>query len=40
MHLDVSIIGHMTDEASGTSLIDKSGNLVNLVAQGWDGLKK
>jgi thiamine-monophosphate kinase len=38
-HLDVTIIGHMTDVASGTNLIDKSENVVALVAQGWDGLK-
>jgi thiamine-monophosphate kinase len=39
-HLDISIIGHMTDAASGTNLIDKSGNIVTLKAQGWDGLTK
>jgi thiamine-monophosphate kinase len=38
-HIDVSIIGHMTDAASGVNLIDKSGNVVKLIAQGWDGLK-
>jgi thiamine-monophosphate kinase len=38
--LDVSIIGHMTDEASGINLIDKSGNSVKLIAQGWDGLRR
>jgi thiamine-monophosphate kinase len=37
-HLDISIIGHMTDVASGTNLIDKSGNVVKLTAQGWDAL--
>ncbi len=37
-HLDISIIGHMTDAASGTNLIDKSGNVVKLTAQGWDAL--
>jgi len=37
-HLDISIIGHMTDAASGTNLIDKSNNVVKLTAQGWDAL--
>ena len=37
-HLDISIIGHMTDKASGINLIDKSENVVKLTAQGWDGL--
>ncbi len=40
MHLDISIIGHMTDAASGTNLIDKSENVVKLIAQGWDALRK
>jgi thiamine-monophosphate kinase len=39
MHVDISIIGHMTDTAAGANLIDKSGNVVKLVAQGWDGLR-
>jgi thiamine-monophosphate kinase len=39
-HIDISIIGHMTDSASGTNLIDKSGNVVKLTAQGWDALLK
>ena len=39
-HLDISIIGHMTDLASGFNLIDKSDNVVKLKAQGWDGLMK
>jgi thiamine-monophosphate kinase len=37
-HVDISIIGHLTDAASGTTLIDKSGNVVKLTAQGWDAL--
>ena len=40
MHLDISIIGHMTDAAAGTNLIDKSENVVKLIAQGWDALRK
>ena len=39
-HLDVSIIGHITDAASGVNLIDKSGNVVKMKAQGWDALLK
>ena len=39
-HLDISIIGHITDAASGFNLIDKSENVVKLTAQGWDGLLK
>jgi thiamine-monophosphate kinase len=35
-HLDISIIGHMTDAAAGVHLVDKSGNVVKLTAQGWD----
>ena len=38
-HLDISIIGHMTDVVSGVNLIDKSDNVVKLTAQGWDGMK-
>jgi thiamine-monophosphate kinase len=40
MDLDVSIIGHITDEASGANLIDKSNNVVKLQAQGWDAFAK
>lgn len=36
--MDVSIIGHMTDKASGYFLVDKSENMVPLVAQGWNAL--
>lgn len=35
-HLDFSIIGHITDVASGYNLIDKSDNVVKLKAQGWE----
>jgi thiamine-monophosphate kinase len=38
-HLDISIIGHITDKSEGINLIDKSGNVVPLVAQGWNALK-
>jgi len=37
-HLDVSIIGHMTDQASGVNLITRSGGSVPITAQGWDAL--
>lgn len=37
-HMDISIIGHITDKNSGVSLIDKSGNVVPIKAQGWDAL--
>jgi thiamine-monophosphate kinase len=39
-HLDISIIGHITDKASGVNMIDKSGNVVQLTAQGWDAFLK
>ena len=32
----LSIIGHMTDAASGYHLVDKQGGLHELRAQGWD----
>ena len=37
-HLDISIIGHITDKNSGVNLVDKSGNSVKMKAQGWDAL--
>ena len=37
-HLDISIIGHITDKNAGVNLVDKSGNVVKMVAQGWDAL--
>jgi thiamine-monophosphate kinase len=39
-HLDVSIIGHITEKSSGVNLIDKSGTSVKMTAQGWDALMK
>jgi thiamine-monophosphate kinase len=38
MHLDISIIGHMTNSDAGVNLIDKSSNVVPVTAQGWDAL--
>lgn len=32
----LSIIGHMTDAASGINLVDKQGAIVELKAQGWN----
>ena len=37
-HVDISIIGHITDKNSGVNLVDKSGNVVKMTAQGWDAL--
>jgi thiamine-monophosphate kinase len=37
-HLDISIIGHITEKNSGVNLIDKSGNSITMKAQGWDAL--
>ena len=37
-HVDVSIIGHITDKNSGVNLVDKSGTIVPMKAQGWDAL--
>ena len=37
-HMDISIIGHITDKDSGVNLIDKSGHVVPMKAQGWDAL--
>lgn len=33
---DVHVIGHITDEAAGLKMIDKSGNEIQIKAQGWD----
>ena len=38
--MDISIIGHMCDQASGANLIDRSGGSITLRAQGWDALMK
>ncbi len=37
-HVDVSIIGHMTEAAAGVNLITKSESSIPLKAQGWDAL--
>jgi thiamine-monophosphate kinase len=35
---DITVIGHITDEASGKNLVTRSGNSVELKAQGWNAL--
>jgi thiamine-monophosphate kinase len=35
---DISVIGHITSLSSGVNLVDKSGNSVPVVAQGWNAL--
>jgi thiamine-monophosphate kinase len=39
-HVDISIIGHITDKNAGVNLVDKSGNVVKMTAQGWDAIKQ
>ena len=39
-HLEISIIGHITEKNAGVNLIDKSGNSISMKAQGWDALLK
>ncbi len=36
---DISVIGHITDAASGCQLITKSGNQHEIKAQGWNAFK-
>lgn len=36
----MTVIGHMTDKASGTNFIANGGSVIELKAQGWDGFKK
>lgn len=38
-HLLVTVIGHMTDAAEGIMLVDKSGGVHPLTAQGWNAFK-
>jgi thiamine-monophosphate kinase len=37
--LDFTVIGHITNAEKGKNLVTKSGSVVELTAQGWDGLK-
>ena len=39
-HLDISIIGHITDKSEGVKLITKAGQSFDIKAQGWDALLK
>lgn len=36
--LDISIIGHMTNEAKGKLMVSKSGTVHEITAQGWNAL--
>ena len=35
-HPDFTVIGHITDKASGANMITRSGSSITLTAQGWD----
>lgn len=37
---DIQVIGHMTEEHLGQSLVTKTGSTIPLEAQGWDHFKK
>lgn len=37
---DISIIGHITDQASGCAMVDNSENIQPLTAQGWNSLNR
>ena len=39
-HRDFTVIGHVTDKASGMQLVASGGTTVPLKAQGWDALLK
>lgn len=39
-HPDFTVIGHITDKASGVNMITRSGTSVELTAQGWDAFLK
>ncbi|MXV14725.1 thiamine-phosphate kinase [Hufsiella ginkgonis] len=36
---DISVIGHITDKASGANMVSKSGNSHGIKAQGWNAFK-
>ncbi|PRD53782.1 thiamine-phosphate kinase [Sphingobacterium gobiense] len=38
--LDITIIGHITEEAAGCEMISKSGNVHPIKAQGWNAFNK
>ncbi|HPE56923.1 MAG TPA: thiamine-phosphate kinase [Bacteroidales bacterium] len=37
---EITVIGHMTDEAAGVNLVSRSGTQVEITAQGWDAFLK
>jgi len=39
-HPDFTVIGHITDKASGVNMVTRSGSSVTLTAQGWDAFLK
>lgn len=39
-HMDFTVIGHLTDKASGYRLISSGGSAVPITAQGWDAMLK
>jgi thiamine-monophosphate kinase len=39
-HPDFTVIGHITDKASGANMVTRSGSSVELTAQGWDAFIK
>ena len=39
-HMNISIVGHITDKNSGVNLISNSGNIIEIKAQGWDALRR
>ena len=39
-HPDFTVIGHITDKASGANMITRSGSSIELTAQGWDAFIK
>ena len=38
-HPHLSVIGHMTDQASGYNMVSGLGQQIELTAQGWNGIK-
>jgi thiamine-monophosphate kinase len=38
--MGISVIGHMTEQQEGMSIIADNGEQIELKAQGWDGLKR
>jgi thiamine-monophosphate kinase len=39
-NLDISVIGHMTEESKGKLMVSKSGTVHEITAQGWNALLK